>query len=248
MFGAIAKTYLADKLGIPAEKIVVVSVMPCLAKKYEAARPELAHGESTRYVDYVISTREFASMIREAGINFTQLPDEDFDPIMGESSGASVIFGTTGGVIEAALRTAVAWLTGKKLEKVDFTQLRGLEGIREASVDINGQEIKIAIANGLGNARKILENVRDGKCQYHAIEIMACPGGCVGGGGQPFYRNDLEILHKRAAAIYEEDKEKPIRSSHENPEIIKLYDEFLGKPYSEKAHELLHTGYTKRGI
>lgn len=245
MFGAIAKTYLAEKLGVAPENIVVVSVMPCLAKKYEAARPELS--ESTlNNVDYVITTRELAGMIREAGISFTDLKDEDFDSVMGESSGAGVIFGTTGGVIEAALRTAAFWLTNENLEKIEFTELRGMAGIRESTVTIGDLNLKIGIAHGLGNARRLLESVRDGKADYHAIEIMACPGGCVGGGGQPYHGNDLDIIKKRAEGLYDEDRSKKIRKSHENPEIIKLYEEFLGKPGGHKAHELLHTTFTKR--
>ncbi len=245
MFGVIAKTYLAEKLGIDPEKIVVVSVMPCLAKKYEAARPELVHNESA-HVDIVISTRELAKMAREAGIEFTRLPEDDFDRPLGESTGASVIFGTTGGVLEAALRTACEWLTGETLPKVDFEELRGLDGIREAVIKINDLEIKAAVAHGLGNARKLLESIREGKADYTAIEIMACPGGCIGGGGQPYHHGDYSILQKRSAAIYAEDKDKAIRKSHENPEIIKLYKEFLGAPYSEKAHDLLHTHFTPR--
>jgi len=247
MFGALAKTYLAEKMNVNPADIVVVSVMPCLAKKYEAARPELSE-ESMANVDYVISTRELARMIKQAGINFATLPNDDFDNPMGESTGASVIFGTTGGVIEAALRTAYEWLTKTPLEQVSFTQLRGFEGVREASVMINGSEIKIAIANGLGNARKLLEDIRDGKVFYHAIEIMACPGGCVSGGGQPYHHGDTEIIKKRAAAIYAEDDSKKIRFSHKNPSVIKLYEEFLGEPYGEKAHELLHTTFTKRSL
>ncbi|MDR1531959.1 MAG: [FeFe] hydrogenase, group A [Clostridiales bacterium] len=245
MFGAIAKTHYAQKLGIDPEKIVVVSVMPCLAKKYEAARPELAYGKNSAYVDYVISTRELGSMIREAGITFADLPDEDFDSIMGESTGASVIFGTTGGVIEAALRTAVYWLTGEKLDKIDFEELRGMQGIRSATIDVQGTPVRIGIAHGLGNARALLEAVRGGE-KYHAIEIMACPGGCVGGGGQPYHGNNIEIIKQRADALYQEDKDKSIRRSHENTEIQRLYEEFLETPGSHKAHELLHTTYTKR--
>ncbi len=247
MFGAIAKTYLAEKLNVAPEKIVVVSVMPCLAKKYEAARPELISGDLPN-VDYVISTRELARMIREAGVSFAELEDENFDSIMGESSGASVIFGTTGGVIEAALRTANVWLTGEKLGKIDFTELRGMDGIREATVKVGDLDLKIGIASGLGNARQLLEAIRNGRADYHAIEIMACPGGCVAGGGQPYYGNDIGIIGKRAEAIYAEDKEKEIRFSHENPEIQKLYEEFLEKPGSHKAHELLHTKFTQREI
>ncbi len=246
MFGAIAKTYLAQKLGISPEKMVVVSIMPCLAKKYEAARPELSY-EEYQNVDFAISTRELAKMIKEAGLCFADLPEEDFDSIMGASSGAGVMFGTTGGVIEAAVRTAYTWLTGEKPQEVEFTDLRGLEGLREASYDINGQKINIAVAHGLGNARRLLEEIRDQKSKYHAIEIMACPGGCVGGGGQPYHNNNPEILRKRAEAIYEEDRSKEVRYSHENPEIKLLYDEFLGEPFGEKAHELLHTHFTKNG-
>jgi NADH-quinone oxidoreductase subunit G len=245
MFGAIAKTYLAEKLGIAPDKIVIVSIMPCLAKKYESKRPELAE-EKLPNVDFVLSTRELAAMIREAGISFKELPDEDFDAPFGESTGASVIFGTTGGVIEAAVRTANAWLTKSDTGRIDFDELRGLQGVRAATVNIAGTDINIAIANGLGNARKLLEEIRDGKANYHAIEIMACPGGCVGGGGQPYHGNNIAVLKKRAEALYEEDNAKPVRMSHQNPDIIKLYDEFLGEPYSEKAHHLLHTSYTKR--
>ena len=246
MFGAVAKIWLAQKLGIDPAKMVVVSVMPCLAKKYEAARPELMLNEERGYVDYVISTRELARMVREAGIRFANLPDEDFDDVMGQSTGAAAIFGTTGGVIEAALRTASFWLTGKTMEQMDFTELRGMDGIKEAVVELNGQELSIAVAHGLGNARQLLESIRDGKAQYHAIEIMACPGGCVGGGGQPYHRNDMSIISCRAEAIYEEDKSKALRCSHENPQIQALYAEFLEKPYSRKAHELLHTHFTER--
>jgi len=227
--------------------MVVVSVMPCLAKKYEAARPELG-SDGMQNVDYVISTREAAKMIKEAGINFVNLPDEDFDNPLGESTGASIIFGATGGVIEAALRTACDWLTGESLEEIDYHQLRGLEGIREGSVKIGDKEFKIGIAHGLGNARKLLEDIRAGKTEYHAIEIMACPGGCIGGGGQPYHQGDSEIIKKRAAAIYREDMGKTKRKSHENVNVMKLYDEYLGEHYGEKAHKLLHTKYQKREL
>jgi NADH-quinone oxidoreductase subunit G len=250
MFGAIAKTYLADKMGIDPKKMVIVSVMPCLAKKYEAARPELADDKDNELqnVDFVISTRELARMIREAGINFTALPDEDFDKVMGESSGASVIFGTTGGVIEAAVRTAAWMLEGKNPDKIDFVELRGSQGIREATINVAGMDIKIAIAHGLGNARAILEKIRSGEADYQAIEIMACPLGCVGGGGQPYHHADIDRIKKRAAALYTEDTEKAIRFSHENAEVQQLYKEFLGEPYGEKAHHLLHTHYHKREL
>ncbi len=247
MFGAVAKTFLAEKLGVDPAKMVVVSVMPCVAKKYEAARPELTTNELNS-VDYVISTRELASMIREAGIFFDNMPDEDFDSVMGESSGAGVIFGTTGGVIEAAMRTAYCWLTGEYPPNVEFEALRGFEGIKEATYNIKGTELKIAVAHGLGNSRELLEAVRDKKATYHAIEIMACPSGCVNGGGQPYSRENQDIIKKRAEGLYLEDRNKPIRYSHENPEIKKLYEEFLGEPYGEKAHHLLHTTFEKRGI
>ncbi len=246
MFGAIAKTYFADKLNIKREDMVVVSVMPCLAKKYEAQRDEFKVNGNPD-VDLSISTRELAHLIKEFNINLADLEDEDFDRPMGESTGAAVIFGATGGVIEAATRTAYELQTGKKLEKIDFKQLRGMEGIRSATVDFNGLPINIGIAHGLANARQLLEEVRSGKANYHAIEVMACPGGCIGGGGQPLHHGDGDIIKARFDAIYREDAGKPIRKSHENPYIIKLYEEFLGKPMSEKAHQLLHTHYFDKG-
>jgi len=246
MFGAVAKTYLAKKLNIDPANMVVVSIMPCLAKKYEAAREELAK-DGYANVDYVLTTREMAAMMHEAGVNFNKLPDEDFDSVMGESTGAAVIFGTTGGVIEAAVRTAAFELTNGTNTKVDFTELRGSAGLREATIKVGDLDLKIGIANGLGNARTLLENIRDGKSQYHAIEIMACPGGCVGGGGQPFYGNDRSVIAKRAEALRAEDSDKPLRCSHENSEIKTLYAEFLEKPGSHKAHELLHTKFINRG-
>ena len=242
MFGAVAKTYLADKLGIKRENLVVVSIMPCLAKKYECQRDEFKVNGNPD-VDFALSTRELAHLIREANINFQALPDAEFDNPMGESTGASVIFGTTGGVIEAAARTAYEVFTGKKLDKVDFHELRGLEGIRMATVDFNGTKINIGIAHQLSNARKLLDGIRAGMYNFHAIEIMACPGGCIGGGGQPLHHGDSQIIKARHAALYREDAEKPLRKSHENPYITKLYEEFLGKPMSEKAHHLLHTHY-----
>ncbi len=242
MFGAIAKTYFADKIGKKREELVVVSVMPCLAKKFECQRDEFKVNGNPD-VDFSISTRELAHLIKEFNVRFDELADEDFDNPLGESTGASVIFGATGGVIEAATRTAYELHTGKKLEKVDFTELRGMEGIRSATIDFNGLPINIGIAHGLGNARKLLDEVRLGKTNYHAIEIMACPGGCIGGGGQPLHHGDSSILKARTKAIYAEDTSKVIRKSHENPFIIKLYEEFLGKPMSEKAHHLLHTHY-----
>lgn len=246
MFGAIAKTYFAEKMGVKREDLVVVSVMPCLAKKYEAQRDEFKVNGNPD-VDFSISTRELAHLIKEFNINFADLEEQDFDRPLGESTGAAVIFGATGGVIEAATRTAYEVHTGKKLPKLDFEELRGMEGIRSATVDFNGLPINIGIAHGLGNARKLLEDVRSGKANYHAIEVMACPGGCIGGGGQPLHHGDVDILKARTKAIYEEDAGKPIRKSHENPYIIKLYEEFLGKPMSEKAHHLLHTHYFDKG-
>jgi NADP-reducing hydrogenase subunit HndD len=245
MFGAIAKTYFADKINVKREDLVVVSIMPCLAKKYECQRDEFAV-DGNPDVDYSISTRELAALIKRANIDLKGLEKQDFDAPLGESTGAAVIFGVTGGVIEAATRTAYELHTGKTLDKVDFKALRGLDGIREATVDFEGLPVKIGIAHGLGNARKLLEDVRAGKSQYHAIEIMACPGGCIGGGGQPLHHGDSSIIQKRFEAIYQEDAGKTIRKSHENPYIIKLYEEFLGKPMSDKAHHLLHTHYVDK--
>ena len=245
MFGTIAKTYYAEKQNIDPENISVVSIMPCLAKKAEAKRPELTKDEESN-VDIVITTREFGRMMKSAGIDFANLPDGEFDKIMGESTGASVIFGTTGGVIEAAVRTAYEWLTDEELEDVNFKQLRGLDGIREASVFIGETELRIGIAHGLGNARKLLDEIKAGKSKFHAIEIMACPGGCIGGGGQPYHHGDMEVIRKRQEALYVDDENKIHRKSHENKEIIQLYKEFIGEPYGEKAHELLHTHYIAR--
>ncbi len=246
MFGAIAKTpYYTEKVGVEAKDVVVVSIMPCVSKKYEAAREELS-AEGLKDVDYVVTTRELATMIKEAGIKFDQLEDQDFDHPLGESTGAGVIFGTTGGVIEAALRTAYETLTGETLENVEFTQLRGFEGIREAIVPINGTDFKIGVAHSLGNARKLLEAIQKGEQEFHAIEIMACPGGCIGGGGQPYHHGDASIVAKRSAALYNADKNKVRRKSHENESIKKLYAEYLGEVGGHKAHKLLHTSYTAR--
>ncbi|MFH5835937.1 NADH-dependent [FeFe] hydrogenase, group A6 [Proteiniclasticum sp. C24MP] len=247
MFGAITKHYFAEKMGIKEEDMIVVSVMPCVAKKYEAERPELEYG-GVKDVDIVITTRELGRMIKEAGINFLMLDDEDYDNPLGESTGAASIFGTTGGVIEAALRTAAVQLTGGTIDKVDFTEVRGMAGLREATVTIGDLTLNLAIANGLGNARTLLESIRQGKSNYHAIEIMACPGGCIGGGGQPYHHGDLEILEKRAAGIYAIDTQHKVRMSHENKAIQELYENFLGKPGGEKAHKLLHTTYFKREL
>lgn len=245
IFGAIAKNYFAEKLGIPREKMVVVSIMPCLAKKYEASRPEFSV-DGNPDVDYSIYTRELARLIRYANINFDELPDGEFDEPLGASTGASVIFGTTGGVIEAACRTAYELYTQKPLPKIDFEELRGLDGIRSATIDFNGTPIKIGIAHSLGNARKLIEEVKNGTSPYHAIEVMACPGGCIGGGGQPFHKGRMEVLKKRAAALYQADAEKPLRKSHENPFVKQLYKEYMGEPCGHRAHELLHTHYVDR--
>ena len=243
MLGAIAKSYYAEKMDLTKRRVRVVSIMPCVAKKAESARPELSKEENL-HVDYVLSTREFGHMIKEAGIDFAALEENEFDSIMGESTGAGAIFGTTGGVIEAATRTAYELVTGETLERIDFDQLRGLEGIREATVKIGDIDLKIGIAHGLGNARKLLEDIKSGKQFFHAIEIMACPGGCIGGGGQPYHHGDETVIKKRQAAIYEIDKNSPRRKSHENQMILKLYEDYLGEPYGKKAHELLHTCYT----
>lgn len=245
MFGTIAKTYYAEKNGIDPDNIVVVSVMPCIAKKAEAKRPELTK-DAHNNVDIVVTTRELGAMIKEAGIDFPNLVDNEFDHPLGETTGASVIFGTTGGVIEAAIRTTYEWLSGETLEEVEFKQLRGMEGVREASVNIAGKELNIGIAHGLGNARRLLESIREGTSKYHAIEIMACPGGCIGGGGQPYHHGNDEIVKKRQEAIYREDRNKKIRKSHENKEILELYKTYLGEPYGKLAHELLHTHYEER--
>ena len=249
MFGAVLKSYYAEKEGIDPSKIFVVSIMPCTAKKFEAARPELA---ATGYpdVDVVLTTRELARMIKEAGIDFKNVSEEHFDDPMGDASGAGVIFGATGGVMEAALRTVAEILGGKSVENVEYEQVRGVEGIKEASVKVGDLTLKAAVAHGLGNARKLLDRIKAGEAEYHFVEIMACPGGCVNGGGQPIQpskvRSWTDLRTERAKAIYEEDRELPIRKSHENPRIKALYEEYLEEPGSHKAHKLLHTHYTKR--
>lgn len=240
MFGAVAKTYYAEKMNIKSESIYVVSIMPCTAKKYEASRPEM--GED---VDAVLTTRESARLMREFGIDFINLPDEEFDEPLGLSTGAATIFGATGGVMEAAIRTAYEVVTEKKLEKIEFDEVRGMEGLKKTNVIINGLELKVAVASGLSNAKILLKDIREGKSPYHFIEIMACPGGCLGGGGQPMPTN-MEVKKKRAAGIYLEDRGKAIRKSHENPGIQRLYKEFLGKPLGSVSHKLLHTRYKKK--
>jgi iron-only hydrogenase group A len=247
MLGALAKTYFAEKEGLNPKDIVVVSVMPCTAKKFECERPEMTDS-GYQDVDFVLTTRELARMIREAGIDFHNLPEGEYDAPMGEYTGAGTIFGATGGVMEAALRTAYEVLTGKTLENLDFTGVRGLTGIQEATVPIEGVgDVKVAVAHGLGNARKLMELMKEGKADYHFIEVMACPGGCVGGGGQPIPVNS-EIRKARADALYAEDKALPRRKSHENPSVTRLYEEFLKEPLGEKSHHLLHTKYKGRGV
>ncbi|HOG26044.1 MAG TPA: NADH-dependent [FeFe] hydrogenase, group A6 [Bacteroidales bacterium] len=258
MFGALVKTYYAKARKLDPEKIISVSVMPCTAKKFEAARPEM-HSSGYRDVDYVLTTRELAIMIKQAGIDFARLEDMHFDRLMGESTGAGVIFGSTGGVMEAALRTAYELVTGREVpfDNLNITPVRGAEGIREARIKIekprkewaflDGVELKCAVAHGLVNAKYIMDKVKAGKADYHFVEFMACPGGCLGGGGQPIPTNP-EIRQCRAVAIYAEDEGMPLRKSHENPEIIKIYNDFLGHPLSEVSHHLLHTRYTPRRL
>lgn len=251
MFGAIAKSYYAEKAGIAPEDIVSVSIMPCTAKKFEIGRDDQA-ANGVPDVDIALTTRELARMIRKAGIKFTALPDEEFDTPLGLSTGAATIFGATGGVMEAALRTAVETLTGKELECPDFTEVRGTKGIKEAAYDVAGMQVKVAVASGLNNAKELLKKVQAGEASYHFIEIMGCPGGCVNGGGQPqqpgYVRNTVDIRALRAKVLYDDDKADAIRKSHENPAIKELYETYLGEPGSEKAHHLLHTGYVKRTI
>jgi len=256
MFGALAKTYYAKARNLDPEKIISVSIMPCTAKKFEAARPEM-HDSGYRDVDYVLTTRELAIMIKQAGIDFMKLDDMHYDRLMGESTGAGVIFGATGGVMEAALRTAYELVTGREVpfENLNIAPVRGMEGVKEASVKIenplkewaflDGVELKCAVAHGLVNAGKVMESIRSGSASYHFIEFMACPGGCLGGGGQPIPTSP-EIRQKRAEAIYAEDEVMQLRKSHQNPEIIKIYKDFLDHPLSEKSHHLLHTHYKTR--
>ncbi len=249
MTGAMIKSYYAEKMGIDPEKIFVVSVMPCTAKKYEAQRPELVTN-GLRDVDAVLTVREYARMVKTAGIDFVDLDDEEFDSILGESTGAGVIFGATGGVMEAALRTVYEKVTGKELKNLDFTSVRGFEGIKEAEIDLNGTKITVAVAHGTGNAEKLLKAIKAGEKNYTFIEIMCCPGGCITGGGQPIVNAktlmSVNVKELRAKVLYDEDAAKPKRKSHENAEVMNLYKEFLGEPNSHKAHELLHTTYSAK--
>ncbi|MBO5689312.1 MAG: iron hydrogenase small subunit [Lentisphaeria bacterium] len=245
MFGAIAKSYYAEKIGVKPENLVVVSVMPCQAKKYEASRPEFKN-DGVRDVDYVVTTRELCRMFREAGVNLSNMEEEEFDSPLGTSTGAADIFGVTGGVLEAALRTAYYLLNGKNLsgDAINFRAVRGLDGVKEAKIPVTDTlTASVAVCSGLGNARKVLDMVREDPNRFQAIEIMACPGGCINGGGQPFLHGQTDLLEKRMKGLYQEDESKTMRMSHENPDIKALYDEYLGEPGSEKAHHLLHTTY-----
>ncbi len=249
MFGAVLKTYYAEKMKLDPEKIFVVSIMPCTAKKFEAKRPELS---STGYadVDVVLTTRELSRMIREAAIDFTELPERHFDDPMGEASGAGVIFGATGGVMEAAIRTVAEILEGKSIDEIEYHQVRGIDGIKEVVVETGGMKIRAAVAHGLANAKKLMEKIKAGEAEYHFVEVMACSGGCVNGGGQPIQpsqvRSWIDLRAERAKAIYQEDRDSSIRKSHENPRVKMLYDEYFREAGSHKAHELLHTHYAKR--
>ena len=249
MFGALIKSYYAEKENIDPKNIYVLSIMPCIAKKFEGKREELANS-NMQDVDNVITTRELARMIKGANIDFERLPEEMFDNPMGEATGAAAIFGATGGVMEAALRTAQDTLTGKSLPEIEFKQIRGKKGIKRASINIAGKEIKIVVASGLSNARKIMEEIKNGEADYQFVEIMACPNGCIMGGGQPIKKSkerlDKDIAKLRSDCIYSIDEKSTIRKSHENPVLKKIYQEFLGEPLGEKAHELLHTHYQKR--
>ncbi len=252
MFGAIIKTYYAEKMHIDPKDIFVVSVMPCSAKKSEMNRKEMVVN-GLKDVDAVLTTREIGNMLREAGIKFTELPDEDFDHPLGEYTGAGVIFGTTGGVMEAALRTVADILTKKDLDEFEYHEVRGLEGIKEAEIEIGGKTIKIAVAHGGGNAKKLMDLIKSGKKEYHFVEVMGCEGGCVNGGGQPYVKasvrnTGIDVRKLRAQVLYEEDKDKAVRKSHQNKEVQTLYREFLEKPNSHKAHELLHTTYKEHDI
>lgn len=249
MFGAVAKTWFAEKAGIDPKDLFVVSIMPCTAKKFECKRDD-QNASGYPDIDVALTTRELGRMIERAGIEFTDLPDEEFDAPLGASTGAGAIFGATGGVMEAALRTAAETLTGKPCENLDFVEVRGTDGIKEAVYNIAGIEVRVGVANGLANAKQLLENVKAGKSKYHFVEIMACPGGCVNGGGQPTQpasvRNSVDLKKLRAQVLYDEDKNFPLRKSHENPTVKQLYAEYLGKPGSREAHRVLHTRYTAR--
>jgi len=249
MFGAITKTWYAKRMGLDPKDIFVVGIMPCTAKKFEVAREDEA-AAGVPDVDVALTTRELARMIDRAGINFPELPEEEFDSPLGESTGAAAIFGATGGVMEAALRTAAEWLTGSDAAPVDFVEVRGVEGVKEATYQVGDLTLNVAVASGLANAKKLLDAVKSGEKPYHFIEIMGCPGGCVNGGGQPVQpariRNWVDLKSLRAAALYQEDKDLPVRKSHDNPTLQLIYKEFLKTPGSHVAHQVLHTSYRKR--
>jgi iron-only hydrogenase group A len=249
MQAAITKSYYAEKMNIKPEDITMISVMPCTAKKFEKDRPEFSNtdsnGNNIKDIDHVITTREFGRLSKMLAIDFNDLPNTEFDPALGESTGAGVLFGNTGGVMEAALRTAYETATGKRLSKLEFDQIRGYKGIKTGSIIINEKEIRFAVAHGLKNAKILADEVKAGNSPYHFIEVMACPGGCIGGGGQP-RPTSVEVINKRIAGIYQADANKERRRSHENQSVQKLYAEYLGKPGSEKSHKLLHTKFIKR--
>jgi NADH-quinone oxidoreductase subunit G len=252
MLGVMSKTYYAEKRGIDPSKIVMVSIMPCTAKKYEITRSDEMFASGYQDIDYVLTTRELTRMIKQAGIDFANLPDEDCDLILGEYTGAGTIFGATGGVMEAALRSAYYLITKEDLKDVEFKDVRGLEGVKEAKIDVKGTEVRIAVAHYMSNIEIVLNKVRDAREKgeeppYHFIEVMACRGGCIGGGGQPYGATD-EVRKQRTAGIYKDDEDSEFRCSHHNPMITKIYDEFLGEPLGHKAHELLHTSYTARPL
>jgi len=252
MLGVLAKTYYAERLKLDPAKIFMVSIMPCTAKKYELSRTEEMYASGHKDVDVALTTRELARMLKQSGIDFLNLADGDPDSILGEYSGAGTIFGATGGVMEAALRTAYFYATGKKLAKIEVESVRGLAGVKEGQIDVGGAKVRVAVAHGLANVEKVLDRVREARQRgletpYHFIEVMACPGGCIGGGGQP-YGVDNARRKLRMAGMYQDDADRTIRHSHENPEVIRLYEDFLGKPLGPRAHELLHTRYTARPL
>ncbi|MGI5859860.1 MAG: [FeFe] hydrogenase, group A, partial [Tepidanaerobacteraceae bacterium] len=251
MFGALVKTFYAEKMGLDPSKIFSVSIMPCTAKKYECLRPEM-NSSGYQDVDVVLTTRELSRMLKEAGVDVNKLPEGEFDEPLGISTGAAAIFGATGGVMEAALRTIYEIVTGKELENIDFSEVRGVEGVKEATIDVGGTKVNVAVAHSLSNARKVLDRVKNGKADYHFIEIMCCPGGCVGGGGQPLLSSDerweIDYRETRGNAIYRVDQSMPLRKSHKNPAVQALYKEYLGTPLGQKSHQLLHTHYTKRPL
>jgi iron-only hydrogenase group A len=252
MLGVLAKTYYAEKAGIDPAKLFMVSIMPCTAKKYELSRTDEMYASGFKDVDVALTTRELARMLKQSGIDFLHLPDGEADSILGDYSGAGTIFGATGGVMEAAVRTAHFYATGRKLDKVELEAVRGLEGVKEGTIDVAGTPVRVAVAHGLANVEEVLERVRTARkagleTPYHFIEVMACPGGCIGGGGQP-YGVDNERRKLRIAGLYQDDRDRQIRCSHENPEVVRVYKEFLGKPLGPKAHQLLHTRYTARPL